>query len=75
MRAAASTARGRAGHCMRRTGATALARHRLVDQQLPALDLLGTAVPILLLAVAVVVVRYGHLKLPYRDAIDPRHLS
>jgi protein PsiE len=53
----------------------ALARHMLVDQQLPALDLLGTAVAILLLAVAVVVVRYGHLKLPYRDAIDSRHLS
>ena len=53
----------------------ALARHMLVDQQLPALDLLGTAVAILLLAVAVVVVRYGHLKLPYRDAIDARHLS
>lgn len=53
----------------------ALARHMLVDQQLPALDLLGTAVAILLLAVSVVVVRYGHLKLPYRDAIDSRHLS
>lgn len=53
----------------------ALARHMLVDQQLPALDLLGTAVAILLLAVAVVVVRYGHLKLPYRDAIDSRHLD
>jgi len=53
----------------------ALARHMLVDQQLPALDLLGTAVAILLLAMAVVVVRYGHLKLPYRDAIDSRHLS
>jgi len=53
----------------------ALARHMLVDQQLPALDLLGTSVAILLLAVAVVVVRYGHLKLPYRDAIDSRHLS
>ena len=53
----------------------ALARHMLVDQQLPALDLLGTAVAILLLALSVVVVRYGHLKLPYRDAIDERHLS
>lgn len=53
----------------------ALARHMLVDQQLPALDLLGTSVAILLLAVAVVVVRYGHLKLPYRDVIDSRHLS
>ena len=53
----------------------ALARHMLVDQQLPALDLLGTAVAILLLALSVVVVRFGHLKLPYRDAIDERHLS
>lgn len=53
----------------------ALARHMLVDQQLPALELLGTAVSILLLAVSVVVVRYGHLKLPYRDAVDSRHLS
>ena len=53
----------------------ALARHMLVDQQLPALDLLGTAVAILLLALSVVVVRYGHLKLPYRDAIDERHMS
>lgn len=53
----------------------ALARHMLVEQHLPALDLLGTATAILLLAVSVVVVRYGHLKLPYRDAIDERHLS
>lgn len=53
----------------------ALARHMLIEQGLPALDLLGTALAILLLAVAVVVVRYGHLKLPYRDAIDERHLS
>ena len=52
----------------------ALARHMLVDQQLPALDLLGTAVAILLLSCSVVVVRYGHLRLPYRDAIDERHL-
>ena len=53
----------------------ALARHMMLEQQLPALDLLGTAVSILLLAVSVVVVRFGHLKLPYRDAIDERHLS
>jgi protein PsiE len=53
----------------------ALARHMLIEQQIPALDLLGTALAILLLAIAVVVVRYGHLKLPYRDAIDARHLS
>jgi protein PsiE len=53
----------------------ALARHMLIEQQLPALNLLGTALAILLLAVSVVVVRYGHLKLPYRDAIDERHLS
>ncbi len=53
----------------------ALARHMLVDQKIPALELLGTSVAILLLALAVVVVRYGHLKLPYRDAIDSRHLS
>lgn len=53
----------------------ALARHMLIEQQVPALDLLGTALAILLLAIAVVVVRYGHLKFPYRDAIDARHLS
>ncbi|MCW8808506.1 MAG: phosphate-starvation-inducible PsiE family protein [Rhodanobacter sp.] len=53
----------------------ALARHMLIEQQIPALDLLGTALAILLLAIAVVVVRYGHLKLPYRDAIDARDLS
>lgn len=53
----------------------ALARHMLVDQRLPALDLLGTAVAVLLLSCSVVVVRYGHLRLPYRDAIDERHLS
>lgn len=53
----------------------ALARHMLIEQGLPALDLLGTALAILLLAVSVVVVRYGHLKLPYRDAIDERPLS
>ena len=53
----------------------ALARHMLIEQGLPALDLLGTALAILLLAISVVVVRYGHLKLPYRDAIDERHLS
>ncbi|MDE1893425.1 MAG: phosphate-starvation-inducible PsiE family protein [Pseudomonadota bacterium] len=53
----------------------ALARHMLIEQGVPALDLLGTALAILLLAVSVVVVRYGHLKLPYRDAIDERHLS
>jgi len=53
----------------------ALARHMLIEQGLPVLDLLGTALAILLLAVSVVVVRYGHLKLPYRDAIDERHLS
>jgi protein PsiE len=53
----------------------ALARHMLVEQHLPALDLLGTALAILLLALSVVVIRYGHLKLPYRDSIDERHLS
>lgn len=53
----------------------ALARHMLIEQGLPALDLLGTSLAILLLSVSVVVVRYGHLKLPYRDAIDERHLS
>jgi protein PsiE len=53
----------------------AIARHMLIDQQLPALDLLGSALAILLLSISVVVVRYGHLRLPYRDAIDERHLS
>ncbi len=53
----------------------ALARHMLVEQHPPALDLLGTSFAILLLAFSVVVVRYGHLKLPYRDAIDERRLS
>jgi protein PsiE len=52
----------------------ALARHMMVDQ-LPALDLLGTATAILILAASVIVVRYGHLKLPYNDTIDGRHLS
>jgi protein PsiE len=53
----------------------ALARYMLVAQHLPALELLGTSFAILLLALSVVVVRYGHLRLPYRDAIDERHLS
>jgi len=53
----------------------ALARHMMVDQQLPALDLLGTAGAVLILALSVIVVRYGHLKLPYYDSIDGRHLS
>ena len=53
----------------------ALARHMMVEQQLPELDLLGSAIAILVLALAVMVVRYGHLKLPYNDAIDGRHLS
>ncbi|WP_458068721.1 phosphate-starvation-inducible protein PsiE [Rhodanobacter sp. BL-MT-08] len=53
----------------------ALARHMMVDQQLPALDLLGTAGAVLILALSVIVVRYGHLKLPYNDSIDGRHLS
>ena len=53
----------------------ALARHMMVDQQQPALDLLGTAGAVLILALSVIVVRYGHLKLPYNDSIDGRHLS
>ena len=53
----------------------ALARHMMVDQELPALDLLGTAGVVLILALSVIVVRYGHLKLSYNDSIDGRHLS
>lgn len=48
----------------------ALARHMMVEQRLPALDLLGTATAILVLALAVMLVRYGHVKLPYKDPID-----
>lgn len=47
----------------------ALARYLVLDlKNLQHWDMLGVAASILLLTVAVLVVRYGHVKLPYRDA-------
>lgn len=47
----------------------ALARYLVLDlKNLDHWDMLGVAASILLLTVAVLVVRYGHVKLPYRDA-------
>lgn len=46
----------------------ALARYLVLDlKNLDHWDMLGVATSILLLTVAVLVVRYGHLKLPYSD--------
>ena len=52
-----------------------LARHLIVDQQIEAMELLSTSFGILLLAFAVLVVRYGHLKFPYEDKFEPRNFS
>lgn len=54
----------------------ALARHLMLENQtLGWQDTLGYALAIVLLAGAVIVVRYGHLKLPYPDSESPRGLS
>jgi protein PsiE len=46
----------------------ALARYVILDSKtLSALELIAVGVTILILALAVLVVRFGHLKLPYRD--------
>jgi protein PsiE len=47
----------------------ALARFLVLDlKNLDHWDLLGVSSSVLLLTLAVLVVRYGHVKLPYRDA-------
>lgn len=54
----------------------ALARHLMLENQvLGWQDTLGYAAAIVLLAVAVLVVRYGHLRLPYPDSENPRGFS
>lgn len=46
----------------------ALARHMMLDStELSSLDILAEAGAILLLGAAVLVVRYGHTRYPYRD--------
>ncbi len=53
-----------------------LARHLMLENQgLGWADVLGYAAAIVLLAVAVLVVRYGHIKLPYTDNDNTRGLS
>lgn len=52
----------------------ALARFLILDiQEARNLNAVYTTLAILVLAIAVVVVRYGHLKLPYPDAEGPPH--
>lgn len=54
----------------------ALARHLMLENQaLGWQDTLGYALAIVLLAGAVLLVRYGHLKLPYPDSENPRGFS
>ena len=54
----------------------ALARHLMLENQtLDWMQTLGYALAIVLLAGAVLLVRYGHLKLPYPDSESPRGFS
>lgn len=54
----------------------ALARHLMLEnQELTWEETVGYAVAIVLLAGAVLLVRYGHLKLPYPDNEHPQGLS
>ena len=49
-----------------------LARHLMLENQtLGWADTLGVAISIVLLAVAVLIVRYGHIRFPYSDAETP----
>lgn len=49
-----------------------LARHLMLENQtLGWADTLGVAISIVLLAVAVLVVRYGHIRFPYSDSETP----
>jgi protein PsiE len=46
----------------------ALARHLILDMKdLTELEIVGTAVAILVLAAAVLLIRYGHLRFPYES--------
>lgn len=46
----------------------ALARHLILDmKELTELEIIGTAVAILVLAGAVLIIRYGHLRFPYES--------
>lgn len=54
----------------------ALARHMMLDStDLASLSVLAPAGAILLLAVAVLVVRYGHIHLPYTDEDGQHRIS
>lgn len=47
----------------------AIARYLIIDvKEMAGLKILATAVSILVVACAVIVVRWGHLKLPYADS-------
>ena len=50
----------------------ALARHMMMEQSLPWPEVLASAIAIVLIAFAVLLVRWGHLKLPYNDGLDTR---
>lgn len=52
----------------------ALARHMALEvQNLDTLQILGLACAILILSIAVLVIRYGHLRLPYNEREKMRH--
>ncbi|MBL8504873.1 phosphate-starvation-inducible protein PsiE [Methylobacillus glycogenes] len=55
-------------------GIIALARYLVLDiKELEAWRIFAVSASILLIAVAILVVRYGHVKFPYSDGHEPEH--
>jgi protein PsiE len=54
-------------------GMVALARYLILDlKEMTELRMLAVAAAILLLTVAVLVIRYGHVRFPYREDVDEK---